>query len=45
MAGKSTFTRRRRSNSMPSMRGILMSSTARSGGFSVSAFSATSPSE
>jgi hypothetical protein len=45
ITGIADFSRRRRSSSSPSIRGILMSNTARSAGFSSSAFSAVSPSE
>ena len=38
-------SRTRRSNSIPSICGILISNTARSGGFSANAFSAVAPSE
>src|SRR3546814_3612792 len=43
MTGSWLFSRNRRSSSSPSMRGILMSNTARSGGLSISGFSAASP--
>ena len=45
MTGRSAFWRRRRSNSSPSIRGILMSRMARSGGLAVSAVKAEAPSE
>ena len=45
MTGREDVLRRRWSSSMPSIRGILMSSTARSTGRWLSALSAASPSE
>src|SRR3546814_2075169 len=40
ITGSALFSRRRRSSSSPSMRGIFISKTARSGGLSISAFNA-----